>query len=132
MNYGIRIRLSEPYGAVVRVRDELKEQGFGVLTEIDVQATLRQKLQRSARLWLVTLDVAAAVDADVAAQSFRRSLARPIVATRGSASSGITCGWSSRRSLAGSIAPGNDWILSGQGSESSRRTLAGSIAAAAR
>ena len=45
MNYGIRIRLSEPYGAVVqRVRDALKEQGFGVLTEIDVQATLRQKL----------------------------------------------------------------------------------------
>ena len=45
MNYGIRIRLSEPYGAVMqRVRDALKEQGFGVLTEIDVQATLRQKL----------------------------------------------------------------------------------------
>ena len=45
MNYGIRIRLSEPYGAVVqRVRDTLKEQGFGVLTEIDVQATLQQKL----------------------------------------------------------------------------------------
>ena len=45
VNYGIRIRLSQPYGAVVqRVRDALKDQGFGVLTEIDVRATLRQKL----------------------------------------------------------------------------------------
>jgi uncharacterized protein (DUF302 family) len=30
--------------AVDRVRDELKAQGFGVLCEIDVQATLKQKL----------------------------------------------------------------------------------------
>jgi uncharacterized protein (DUF302 family) len=30
--------------AVERVRAELKEQGFGVLSEIDVQATLREKL----------------------------------------------------------------------------------------
>ena len=30
--------------AVERVRDELKEEGFGVLCEIDVQATLREKL----------------------------------------------------------------------------------------
>jgi uncharacterized protein (DUF302 family) len=45
MEYGRRIRLAEPYAAVVqRVRDALSEQGFGVLTEIDVRATLRQKL----------------------------------------------------------------------------------------
>jgi len=45
MDYGIRIRLTTPYATVVqRVRDALKEQGFGVLTEIDVRATLRQKL----------------------------------------------------------------------------------------
>jgi uncharacterized protein (DUF302 family) len=30
--------------AVERVRDELKEEGFGVLCEIDVQATLKEKL----------------------------------------------------------------------------------------
>jgi uncharacterized protein (DUF302 family) len=30
--------------AVERVRDELKNEGFGVLCEIDVQATLREKL----------------------------------------------------------------------------------------
>jgi uncharacterized protein (DUF302 family) len=30
--------------AVDRVRSELKEEGFGVLCEIDVQATLREKL----------------------------------------------------------------------------------------
>jgi uncharacterized protein (DUF302 family) len=30
--------------AVERVRNELKEDGFGVLCEIDVQATLREKL----------------------------------------------------------------------------------------
>jgi uncharacterized protein (DUF302 family) len=34
-----------PFAAVVdRVRAELKREGFGVLCEIDVQATLRQKL----------------------------------------------------------------------------------------
>ncbi len=31
-------------GAVERVREELKTEGFGVLCEIDVQATLRAKL----------------------------------------------------------------------------------------
>ena len=30
--------------AVARARETLKEEGFGVLTEIDVQATLREKL----------------------------------------------------------------------------------------
>ncbi len=45
MSYGMTIRVLGPFESTVdRVRAALKEQGFGVLTEIDVQATLRQKL----------------------------------------------------------------------------------------
>ncbi|HTJ72478.1 MAG TPA: DUF302 domain-containing protein [Actinospica sp.] len=45
MSYGTAITLDRPYANVVeQVRAALKEQGFGVLTEIDVQATMREKL----------------------------------------------------------------------------------------
>ena len=45
VSYGITVRLAAPFASTVdRVRLALKEQGFGVLTEIDVQATLREKL----------------------------------------------------------------------------------------
>jgi uncharacterized protein (DUF302 family) len=45
MSYGITVRLSAPFAPTVeRVRAALADQGFGVLTEIDVQATLREKL----------------------------------------------------------------------------------------
>jgi uncharacterized protein (DUF302 family) len=45
MSYGNRIVLDRPYDRTVAdVRAALKGQGFGVLTEIDVQATLREKL----------------------------------------------------------------------------------------
>jgi uncharacterized protein (DUF302 family) len=45
MDYGITRRTALPFDeAAARVRAALKEQGFGVLTEIDVQATLREKL----------------------------------------------------------------------------------------
>jgi uncharacterized protein (DUF302 family) len=39
--------------AVERVRAELKEQGFGVLCEIDVQATLREKLDAQIEPYLI-------------------------------------------------------------------------------
>jgi uncharacterized protein (DUF302 family) len=39
------VRLNKTYeAALTRVTEALKVEGFGVLTEIDVQATLRQKL----------------------------------------------------------------------------------------
>ena len=48
MDYGITIRTSAPFAdAAARVRGALQAQGFGVLTEIDVQATLRDKLGRT-------------------------------------------------------------------------------------
>ena len=39
--------------AVVRVRETLGEEGFGVLTEIDVQATLREKLGKEVAPYLI-------------------------------------------------------------------------------
>ena len=45
MSYGTSITLDAPFTDVVaRVRAALQEQGFGVLTEIDVAATLKAKL----------------------------------------------------------------------------------------
>ncbi len=44
MDYERSITLPVPYDqAVRRTREALSEQGFGILTEIDVQATLREK-----------------------------------------------------------------------------------------
>jgi uncharacterized protein (DUF302 family) len=54
MDYGITVRISAPFAEVVaRVRDALKVQGFGVLTEIDVQATLRDKLGEDLENYLI-------------------------------------------------------------------------------
>lgn len=45
MSYAMTIRLSAGFTPTVeRVRAALKNQGFGVLTEIDMRATLRDKL----------------------------------------------------------------------------------------
>ena len=44
-DYTIAITLDRPYdGTVAAVREALKSQGFGVLTEIDVRATMKAKL----------------------------------------------------------------------------------------
>ena len=43
--YGIGVTLDLPYEvAVARTREALAKEGFGVLTEIDVKATLKKKL----------------------------------------------------------------------------------------
>jgi uncharacterized protein (DUF302 family) len=45
MTYGTAVTVELPHPEVVaRVRAALQEQGFGVLTEIDVEETLREKL----------------------------------------------------------------------------------------
>lgn len=45
MSYGYKKKVNLPYRqAVERTKEELKKGGFGVLTEIDVKATLKKKL----------------------------------------------------------------------------------------
>ena len=54
MSYGIRISMQVPFaGAVARVREALKAQGFGVLTEIDMRATLRDRLGQEMEDYLI-------------------------------------------------------------------------------
>jgi len=54
MPYGTAITLDRPHADVVEeVRAALKQQGFGVLTEIDVQATLREKLGEQTEPYLI-------------------------------------------------------------------------------
>jgi uncharacterized protein (DUF302 family) len=43
--YGYKRQVNLPYDkAVAKIREELGKEGFGVLTEIDVKATLKKKL----------------------------------------------------------------------------------------
>ena len=50
VEYGIGRELSEPYEAVLpRVLAALKAEGFGVITEIDVQKTMKEKLSVDGR-----------------------------------------------------------------------------------
>ena len=45
MGYGRTILIDDPVTeAIPKVKDALKAQGFGTLTEIDVQATLKEKI----------------------------------------------------------------------------------------
>lgn len=45
MKYGYKRQTGLTYeAAIVKVREELQKEGFGILTEIDVKATLKKKL----------------------------------------------------------------------------------------
>jgi uncharacterized protein (DUF302 family) len=53
-SYGLKIEVPFPYEqAVERATAALKEQGFGVLTTIDVKATLKAKLDRDFRKYTI-------------------------------------------------------------------------------
>ena len=52
--YGLKIAVALPWPAAVeRATDALKAEGFGVLTTIDVQATLKAKLGREFRKYVI-------------------------------------------------------------------------------
>jgi uncharacterized protein (DUF302 family) len=54
MDYGMTTRLRAPFAETVeRVRAALQDQGFGVLTEIDVRATLRDRLGEEMEDYLI-------------------------------------------------------------------------------
>jgi uncharacterized protein (DUF302 family) len=54
VDYGITIRVPASFAeAAARTRKALKAQGFGVLTEIDVQATLRDRLGEDMEPYLI-------------------------------------------------------------------------------
>lgn len=52
--YGLRVEIPVNYErAVLAATDALKAEGFGVLTTIDVQQTLKQKLDRDFRKYVI-------------------------------------------------------------------------------
>ena len=52
--YGLRREVNLPYHqAVERVREELSTEGFGILTEIDVKSTLKQKIDVDFRPYVI-------------------------------------------------------------------------------
>lgn len=52
--YGLRVELPVGYDQAVELATAaLKEQGFGVLTTIDIQQTLKQKLDRDFRKYVI-------------------------------------------------------------------------------
>jgi len=54
MDYAMMTRLRAPFAETVeRVRAALQDQGFGVLTEIDVRATLRDRLGEELEDYLI-------------------------------------------------------------------------------
>jgi uncharacterized protein (DUF302 family) len=53
-SYGFGTVVNQPYDQTIqRTREALKEQGFGVLTEIDVKATMKAKLDADFRPYII-------------------------------------------------------------------------------
>ena len=53
-DYGMQAKLNVPYEkAVEQATAALKEEGFGVLTEIDVKATLKKKIDADFRRYVI-------------------------------------------------------------------------------
>jgi uncharacterized protein (DUF302 family) len=45
MNYGYKKQVIGSFGdTLIKTKEELKKEGFGILTEIDVKATMKEKL----------------------------------------------------------------------------------------
>ena len=54
IGYGMSLEVPLPYErAVERAREELAKEGFGVLTEIDVKATMKKKLDVDFRPYII-------------------------------------------------------------------------------
>ena len=54
IDYNFRTRLNLPYEqAIEKVTAALKEEGFGILTEINVQATFKKKLDADFRKYVI-------------------------------------------------------------------------------
>ncbi len=53
-DYAISARVDTPYEQVIeQIRAALKEEGFGILTEIDVKQTLKQKIDADWRRYVI-------------------------------------------------------------------------------
>ena len=53
-DYGMQAKMNVPYEAAVeKATAALKEEGFGVLTEIDVKATLKKKIDADFRRYVI-------------------------------------------------------------------------------
>ena len=53
-DFGITRTISASYdAAIARVRELLKEEGFGVLTEIDVKRTLKEKIDKDVEPYVI-------------------------------------------------------------------------------
>jgi uncharacterized protein (DUF302 family) len=85
-NIGFSTKLNLDYErAVQAARAALQEEGFGVLTEIDVKTTVKQKLDKDFRRYVILRGASPAVQRDSlrGRQRQRRGRRRPPAPARG-------------------------------------------------